>query len=117
VNNLLYAFSMEEETSGELWNEVIRLVHPDDLLYAVWAGIINNDDYFLGTIFENIPEEDDDGNANGLMCDWVDLFYTFWEDRMYKIKNSNSEYELATCKFLNHTSDLFVELRRKDNVI
>jgi hypothetical protein len=113
MNPLLYAFDMEAMCNGKLWDEVVLLAHPDDLLYAVWANVLNGDSYFLDEIFENNAVEDS-SDANETLCNWVDQFYTFWGDTIYKIKIGNRGYELATCKFLPPTYDLFVQLRLKD---
>lgn len=108
---LIYVFDMEPELSGRLWEDVLPLVDPDDLLYAVWNNFYHNESYYLDTIFENHMEEDS-SNANAALCNWIDEFYVFWEPTIYKIKNGSVGYVLSRCHLVPNSTDVYIEFNK-----
>lgn len=112
MDELIYVFEQTEYTHGEQWDAVIQLAHPDDLLYAAWAYLLESDSYHIDVIFENNA---DDGSSidNMVIGTWVDQFYMSWVDRIYKIKQTNSAYELESWKITQPHNDIFIKFRLK----
>jgi hypothetical protein len=109
----VWVFDVETELTGSLWDEIITVVDPGDLFYAVWANSYHYEPYYLDVLCEEIIETENEPILESLYM-WIDQYYMDWETTIMNIAK-HKKFNLSHCRVDLGGKTLYVVFKRRND--